>query len=137
MTDKVKIILNDNQKYNELCFKCAEQGREISEEEKRFFLTRDEREKILKSMTGEEIDCLINASQSNQAKSYYAKFKDKKTNDDFSVEAVPGPAFIVERGKWEKMQKNNKIENDMKKYQPFFDKVNKNSKKKKDNDLSI
>lgn len=68
--------------------------------------------------------------------------KEKRGNNNFfeNMEAVPGPAFVVEKTKWDEMQTNctsQKTIKELKKYQPFFDKVKQNSKNKADNDLSI
>ncbi|MBR0188993.1 MAG: hypothetical protein IJQ23_01250 [Clostridia bacterium] len=79
MTEKVRIILDDSREYDRVCWEYAEKGQEIPRQVKAKFLTKIQREKILKSMSDEELDCLVAYSGSNQAKIYYATFKKNQT----------------------------------------------------------
>lgn len=86
MTGNLKKILFDDLRYSRFCCECAEKGKEITQEDKKKFLSKSEREKILKAMTPAEIDYLIKKSSTVQAKNYYAKFKNKKFDNKINNE---------------------------------------------------
>lgn len=65
--------------------------------------------------------------------------QDKKQSREY-VEAVPGPAIIISKDTYKKMQENNNVKQNqerLKKYEKFFKAIKDETKSPKDDELTL
>ena len=61
-------------------------------------------------------------------------------NNEEHVEAMPGPAIVISKETYNKMQQNNQSQQNqerLKQYEPFFKKIKDNTQKAEDKNLTL